>query len=117
MYDNLRKWLDIDDLLFQSRNRDYGAYQLRKRYNSVVVFGIIVASLIISLAVILPFVFTRRSDHVLKGYSNYVQVRMENLEPPKEKIYVPPSPPPPEAIHVEEIEKYVPPVVVDSVPP
>ena len=117
MYDNLRKWLDIDDLLFQSRNRDYGAYQLRKRYNSVVVIGIIVASLIISLAVILPFVFTRRSDHVLKGYGNYVQVRMENLEPPKEQVYVPPSPPPPEAIHVEEIEKYVPPVVVDSVPP
>jgi TonB family protein len=42
---------------------------------------------------------------------------MENLEPPKEEIYVPPSPPPPQAVHVEEIVKYVPPVVVDSVPP
>ncbi len=42
---------------------------------------------------------------------------MENLEPPKEEIYVPPSPPPPEAVHVEEIVKYVPPVVVDSVTP
>jgi len=117
MYDNLRKWLDFDDLLFQSRNRDYGAYQLRKRYNSVVVIGIIVASLIISFAVILPFVFNRKSDHVLKGYGNYVQVRMENLEPPTEKVFAPPSPPPSEAIHVEEIVKYVPPLVVDSVPP
>jgi len=117
MYDNLRKWLDFDDLLFQSRNRDYGAYQLRKRYNSVVMTGIFLASIIVSFAVILPFVLTRHSDHVLKGYGNYVQVKMENLEPPKEQIFVPPSPPPSQAIHVEEIVKYVPPVVVDSVPP
>ena len=41
---------------------------------------------------------------------------METLEPPREEIYVPPSPPPPQAVHVEEIVKYVPPVVVDSVP-
>jgi protein TonB len=42
---------------------------------------------------------------------------MENLELPKEEIYVPPSPPPPQAVRVDEIVKYVPPVVVDSVPP
>ena len=117
MYDNLRKRLDFDDLLFQARNRDYGAYQLRKRYNSVVMTGIILASLFVSFVVILSFFLTRHSDYVLKGYGNYVQVKMENLEPPKEEIFVPPSPPPPQAIHVEEIVKYVPPVVVDSVPP
>lgn len=117
MYDNLRKWLDFDDLLFQTRNRDYGAYQLRKRYNSVVITGIILASLIVSFAVILSFVLTPHSNHVLSGYGSYVQVEMENLEPPKEEIFVPPSPPPPQAIHVDEIVKYVPPVVVDSVPP
>ena len=51
------------------------------------------------------------------GNRSYVQVNMENLEPPKEEIYVPPPPPPPQAVHVEEIVKYVPPVVVDSIPP
>jgi protein TonB len=117
MYDNLRKWLDIDDLLFQKRNREYGAYQLRKRYNSVVFTGIILASLIVSLAVILPFVLISHSDNVLMGNRSYVQVNMETLEPPKEEIYVPPSPPPPQAIHVEEIVRYVPPSVVDSIPP
>jgi protein TonB len=117
MYDNLRRWLDIDDLLFQTRNRDYGAYQLRKRYNSVVIAGIILATMIVSLAVIIPFILAPQSDNVLNGNRSYVEVRMENLEPPKEEIYVPPSPPPPQAVHVEEIVKYVPPVVVDSVPP
>ena len=117
MYDNLRRWLDIDDLLFQTRNKDYGAYQLRKRYNSVVIAGIILASLMFCLAVMLPFILTPHSDNVLNGNRSYVEVSMEKLEPPKEEIYVPPSPPPPQAIHVEEIVKYVPPVVVDSVPP
>jgi protein TonB len=117
MYDNLRRWLDIDDLLFQSRNKEYGAYQLRKRYNSVLVACIIIASLIMSLAVILPFIFSSRSETVLYGNRGYTQVQMENLEPPKENIYIPPPPPPPQAVHVEEITKYVPPVVVDSVPP
>jgi protein TonB len=117
MYDNLRKWLDIDDLLFKSRNKDYGAYQLRKKYNSVVVAGIILASSLVSIAVILPFVLIPRTDNVLNGNRSYTQIQMENLEPPKEEIYVPPSPPPPQAIHVEEIARYVPPVVVDSVPP
>ncbi len=88
-----------------------------KRYNSVIVTGLIVASVLVSLAVILPFLFTSRSNDVLIGNRGYVQLNMENLEPPKEEIYVPPSPPPPQSVHVEEIVKYVPPVVVDSVPP
>ena len=117
MYDNLRRWLDIDDLLFKNRNREYGAYQLRKRYNSVMVTGIVVASLLVSLAVILPYVFRPRSENVLNGSARFAQIKLENLEPPKEEIYVPPSPPPPQSVHVEEIVKYVPPKVVDSVPP
>jgi periplasmic protein TonB len=116
MYDNLRNVLDFDDLLFQNRNKDYGAYQLRKRYNSVVMICIILASALVSTAVILPFVLTPRTDNVLIGNGNFAQLTMENLEPPPEQIYVPPSPPPPESVHVEEVQKYVPPVVVDSVP-
>ncbi len=50
------------------------------------------------------------------GNGNFAQLEMENLEPPKEQIYVPPSPPPPQSVKVEEVQKYVPPVIVDSVP-
>ena len=117
MYDNLRKFLDFDDLLFQKRNKEYGAYQLRKRYNSVVITGIIIATLIVSLTVILPFILSGPSDDVLIGSRGYTEVQLETLEPPMEEIYVPPAPPPPQSIHVEEIVKYVPPQVVDSVPP
>jgi protein TonB len=117
MYDNLRKTLDFDDMLFETRNKDYGAYQLRKRYNSVVIAGIILGSLLVSAAVVIPFILIPHSDHFLSGGISYVQVQMENLEPPIDKIIVPPAPPPPEAVKMQEIVKYVPPVVVDSVMP
>jgi periplasmic protein TonB len=117
MYENLRKDMDFDDLLFESRNKDYGAYKLRKKYNSVVIAGIILASLLVTSAVVLPFVLTSHNDKILGGGANYVHVEMENLEPPPEEIIVPPPPPPPEAARIQEIVQYVPPVVVDSVPP
>lgn len=116
MKQNFKNIHDFDDLLFESRNKDYGAYQLRKKYNSVVSASIFLASLLVFIVVILPFVFTPHSDNVLNGSRSYTLVQMENLEPPKEEIYVPPSPPPPQAVHVEEIVKYVPPMVLDSVP-
>jgi periplasmic protein TonB len=117
MFDNLRDVLDFDDLLFETRNRDYGAYQLRKRYNSVVFTGIILAVLLVGTGVVLPFILSKKSDRILTGSLRYVSVKMDNLEPPVEEIYIPPAPPPPEAARVQEIVRYVPPVVVDSVPP
>lgn len=117
MYDNLRNVLDFDDLLFESRNKEYGAYQLRKKYNSVLIVGIILATFIVSLAVVLPFIFTPHSNHVLIGGISYVPVQMQNLKPPPDEIIVPPAPPPPEASKIQEIVKYVPPVVVDTVLP
>jgi periplasmic protein TonB len=117
MFDNLRETLDFNDLLFLNRNRDYGAYQLRKRYNSVVVTGIVVSTLLVSLAVILPYILSPKGDKIITGSIGYVQSDMDNLQPPPDEIYIPPPPPPPGAEKLQEIVKYVPPVVVDSVPP
>jgi len=116
MFDNLRDTLEFDDLLFENRNREYGAYQLRKNYNSVVVAGIILAIVLVTCAVVYPFVVSPHGGKVISGSISYVQVNMENLQPPIDEIIVPP-PPPAEAVHMQEIVKYVPPVVVDTVLP
>ena len=115
MTDKYKETPDFIDLLFEKRNKEYGAYQLRKKYNAVVIGGLIIASLLFSLAVILPFVIRPSEDKVLTGGSRYVQVQMENLDTPIEEIVIPPAPPPPEAVKIQEIVKYVPPVVVDSI--
>jgi periplasmic protein TonB len=117
MFDNLRNRLNFDDLLFEKRNRDYGAYQLRKRYNSVIVTGIFLATCIVVLLVLLPFFSNRGNDRVLRGGLNYVSVNMENLEPPIDPIIIPPAPPPPEETHIQEVVQYIPPVVVDTLLP
>lgn len=115
MFDNIRKVFDLDDLIFEDRNREYGAYQLRKRYSRVVSAGIIISSVLVSLMIIIPFSLTGRTDKVASGDLIYIPVSMENLEPPVERIIVPPAPPPPGSVRVQEIVKYVPPVVVDTV--
>lgn len=117
MFDNLRDILNFDDVLFEKRNRDYGAYQLRKRYNSVIIFCIFFASLLVTAAIVIPFAVKPRSEKVLSGGSGFVQVQMENLEPPMENIVVPPPPPPPEISKMQDVVKYVPPVVVDTILP
>jgi protein TonB len=107
---------NFDDLIFQGRNREYGAYQLRRRYKSVVIAGTVVASLMASLTVLIPFILRPDNTRILSGGGRYVQVTMEKFKPPVEEIYVPP-PPPPEKNQMVEAAKYIPPVVVDSVSP
>lgn len=117
MFDNIRNVLDLDDLIFENRNREYGAYQLRKRYNRVVVAGIIMASAMAAVTVLIPYALTNRKDNIVSGDITYISVQMESLEPPVERIFVPPAPPPPGSEKVQEVVKYVPPVVVDTIMP
>lgn len=116
MFDNLRNTLDFDDLLFEKRNRAYGAYYLRKRYNAVVSAGILLTVVLAVSVVVLPFVIKPGEDKVIAGGISYVQVNMEDLKAPVEDLYVPPPPPRAEAEKMQETVKYVPPVVVDTLP-
>jgi protein TonB len=89
---NKIKTPDFDDLIFESRNRDYGAYQLRKKYKSAVIQGLIISSFIGISAVVIPFLIRSTSDQVLMGGNRYVSVNFENLAFPFEKLYLPPPP-------------------------
>jgi protein TonB len=108
---------DFDELVFKNRNREYGAYVLRKKYNRVLLGGTITAILIALAVILIPFLSRPGSEQIVSGGNGYIQVRMENLESPIENLYVPPAPPPPQAAKLTETVKYVPPVVVDSVMP
>lgn len=108
---------DFDELVFKNRNKEYGAYQLRKKYNRVVFGGTVITTLCAVLAVLIPFLARPKSDRIIIAGDGIYQVRMENLDTPVEPIYVPPAPPPPEETKITETVKYVPPVVVDTVLP
>ncbi|MGE5419983.1 MAG: energy transducer TonB [Chloroflexota bacterium] len=116
MFDNFRDIMNFDEELFEKRNKDYGAYQLRKRYNGVMTSSVIIAIILFSAAVILPFLMRPKNEKVIAGRAGYTTVSMENFEPP-EDIYIPPAAPPPPPARAEDIVRYVPPEVVDTVTP
>lgn len=105
-----------DDIVFEVRNKEYGAYSLRKRYNRNVLISLLIGILILGTAVITPYINAKALEKSKKRAERQVEIKMENLNTPAEQVAPPPPPPPPPADVVQQA-RYVPPVVVDSVKP
>jgi protein TonB len=118
MSDYFKDKLDFDDLIFEHRNKDYGAFPIRKKYNATLVISILIGSILVCFSVIYPYlVINEKSNEASRQIRfRYVEMKMDKLEPPKEDIYVPPAPAPPPPNTIANI-KYIAPVVVDSLPP
>jgi len=106
----------FDDIVFEKRNKEYGAYRLRKKYNRNVMIAMLIGIIIIGTAVITPYLNAKALENKKRRAERQVEIKMENLDQPLENIEPPPPPPPPPAETVAQV-KYVPPVVVDSIKP
>jgi len=106
----------FDDIVFELRNKEYGAYKLRKKYNRNVLISMLIGTIIIASAIITPYLNAKATVNREKRAERMVELKMENLDQPNETV-VPPPPPPPPPQDVVQQAKYVPPVVVDSVKP
>jgi protein TonB len=49
----------FDDIVFEDRNKEYGAYKLRKRYNRVVLVSLAVGIIILTTAIVTPYLKDR----------------------------------------------------------
>jgi protein TonB len=107
---------DLNDIVFWNRNKEYGAYLLRKKYNKNVIVSILIGTIIIVTIIIVPYLNARDLQNRLKNSERQVEIRMENLDQPAEQIAPPPPPPPPPADVVQQ-QRYVPPQVVDTIKP
>jgi protein TonB len=105
---------DFDDIVFEDRNKEYGAYKLRKKYNRTVLIALAFGVIIIVTAIITPYLNAKALENSLKRAERQVEIKMENLDQPNETVAPPPPPPPPPADVVQQ-QRYVPPVVVDSI--
>ena len=106
----------FDDIVFEERNKEYGAYKLRKRYNRNMSIALLIGVLIISTAIITPYINAKAAENRSKRAERQVEIKMENLDQPNQQVAPPPPPPPPPTDVVQQ-QKYVPPVVVDSIKP
>ena len=66
---------DILDLVFEHRNKDYGAYELRKTYNKRIVMALIITASVALLAVLGSVVASTIDD----GKSNKVDIKEVTL--------------------------------------
>ena len=106
----------FDDIVFEERNKEYGAYKLRKKYNRTVIVALLIGILIIGTAIITPYLNAKAAENTKKRAERQVEIKLENLDQPKELVAPPPPPPPPPTDVVQQ-QKYVPPVVVDTIKP
>lgn len=106
----------FDDIVFEDRNQEYGAYRLRKKYSRNVIISILIGIVIMGTAIIAPYLNAKAMENQKTREERQVEIKMENLDQPAETVAPPPPPPPPPTEAVAQA-KYVPPVVVDSVKP
>lgn len=104
---------DVLDIIFEGRNKDYGAYELRKSYNK----RLITSLLIVGALCLLMFIgYLVSSLLETKTETNKVIVQDVQLEEIKqeEKREEPPPPPPPKPPEPPKVEmaKFTPPKIV-----
>ena len=100
-----------NDIVFEGRNQDYGAYELRRKYNWTVtiVLGSMIGLLILGMGV--KFVLGLKGEEVIT--EPILDMTAIDLTPPPADKNEPPPPPPPPPPVLETV-KFVPPVIKDD---
>jgi periplasmic protein TonB len=103
----------LEEMVFKTRNKEYGAYVLRNKYRKYTTISLIIGIFIIGAAVAYPVVAAYLNKAKLIKEVNTVETEMLNV--PKEELPPPPPPPPPPPDVVQQ-QRFVAPVVTsDSV--
>ncbi|MCD0470323.1 energy transducer TonB [Flavobacterium sp. JAS] len=104
------QWLDI---VFEGRNKIYGAYELRKSNGKTTVRALIIGSVIFSFAVAAPLIASFLPDSSDDDVNNNVKIATIKLPPKKEEVKPNQPPPPPPPPKVDQV-KFVKPVVAKA---
>ena len=83
---------DVLDLIFEGRNKDYGAYDLRKSYNRRITRALLITASVALLALLGSILASAMKD---KGNKKVKQQEMTIQEVKQEEKKEPPPPPPP----------------------
>jgi protein TonB len=101
---------DILDIIFEGKNKEYGAYELRKTYNKRLIKAIIATTAVILLLFIGYFL----SNITGNGAKKQAVVEDVQLEDVKQEQKNEPPPPPPPKVEPPKVEmaKFTPPKIV-----
>jgi protein TonB len=106
---------DFDDIVFEQRNKEYGAYLLRKTYNRSMNISTAIAISIFVLLISIPAINAWLSEVTDKVKLDQETMRTLEEPPPLDKDEPPPPPPPPDPPPpVQETIKFTPPVITEE---
>lgn len=104
----------LDEIVFENRNKAYGAYDLRSSYRSVLTKAFIFGTILFCVAAFTPFVIMKIKQMTAKD-TQEVNAKLIDIVPEEDKIIEqpkdeppPPPPPPKEEPKQEVIQNVVP---------
>jgi len=105
----------LEDIVFANRNKEYGAYDLRKKYRRFVIIAFCISFSIIGSAVVAPLIqaYYNKNKKTIR-IDKSTTAELENMNKDEEAPPPPPPPPPPPAAMQAQVA-FVAPKVVDSV--
>ena len=101
-----------NNIVFEGRNQEYGAYEMRRKYNWTVtlILACMIGTVVLGMGI--KIVLGMQSDAVDK--ETVLDMTTIDLTPPPADKNEPPPPPPPPPPPVLETVKFVPPVIKDD---
>lgn len=116
MENTIKYYPSFDDLVFEFRNKEYGAYELRKKYGRTGLIAMVIGIIILTTAIVVPYIRAKNmAQHKLRDAQEVIAEMANDLQ--NEEAAPPPPPPPPPVEEQQTVVKYVAPVVVDSIKP
>jgi protein TonB len=104
---------NFDEIIFENRNKDYGAYELRKKYSKRGSLALAVAIIILFVGVGAPLIASILNQKSFnKNLENTAEFILEDVNDIEEEKFIPPVQPEPPA--AKEAIKFTAPVIVDS---
>ena len=113
--DNLNYNPSLDEIVFENRNKEYGAYDLRTSYKKILTRSLVIGTLLFCIAAITPFVVMKIKQLTAPDKTEVDAKLIEILpdqEKPKDEVLEkdtpPPPPPPKQEEKIEIIQNLVP---------
>jgi protein TonB len=101
----------MDEIVFERRNKTYGAYILRKLYTKHMTRALILAVIILLAGLAYPLASSFYAQKRAKYIEKEATASFMDMDKPKEEAPPPPPPPPPPPAELVEKVKFVAPVV------
>ena len=87
------KYADFEELVFENRNKAYGAYDLRRSYRGLLTKAFLIGVLFFSGMILLPLLYSKAiKTEAKEGDGIEVEVNLKDLEMPEEEETAPDEP-------------------------